>query len=122
MVKHALTNHVRITLGDDEYELKPTLKAAQNVSQRFGGFINALQAVAANDLQAVTYIVRQGVALKAISTDDLSEAVFEAGTRNIMGDVMKFVNRLANGGKDPDETDAAEDEAEERDEGNDGEV
>lgn len=116
----SLTNHVSITLGDDEFELRPTLKAAQNVSQRFGGFINALQAVAANDLQAVTFIVRQGVALKAISSDDLNEAVFAAGTRNIAVDVMRFVNRLANGGKDPDETDADEDE--ERDEGNDGEV
>lgn len=117
-----LTNHVRITLGDDEYELKPSLSAANNVSQRFNGFNNALQAVAANDLAAVTYIVRQGVTVKTISTNDLSEAVYRAGTRNLMGDVMRFVTRLANGGRDPDETDAEDDDASEgRHEGN-GEV
>lgn len=116
----SLTSHVRITLGDDEFELKPSLKAAANVSQRFGGFNGALQAVANNDLAAVTFIVRQGVTVKTISTDDLSEAVYEAGTRNLMGDVMKYVTRLANGGKDPDETDG-EDDADRRDEGN-GEV
>ncbi len=116
-----LTNHVRLTLGDSEFELKPSLKAAQNVSSRFNGFINALQAVAANDLQAVCYIVRQGVPLRAISTDDLNEAVYEAGTRNLMGDVMKYVNRLANGGKDPDAEDATADAEEDDDRGN-GEV
>ncbi|WAJ27540.1 hypothetical protein [Antarcticirhabdus aurantiaca] len=111
-----LSNPVTIKLGGDEYDLKPSLKAAQNVSNRFNGFQNAIAAVAGNDLSAVTYIVRQGVPLKQISTDDLNEAVYEAGTRNIIGDVMKYVVRLSNGGRDPDLEDG--DGAEERDEGN----
>ena len=114
-----LSNPVAITLGSDDYELKPSLKAAQNVSNRFNGFQNAIAAVAGNDLSAVTYVIRQGIPLKQISNDDLNEAVYAAGTRNLIGDVMKYVVRLSNGGRDPDLEDA--DGNEDRDEGN-GEV
>lgn len=117
-----LSNHVRLTLGDQEFELKPSLKAAQNVSSRYNGFMNAMQAVAANDLAAISYIVRQGVPLRAISTDDLNEAVYAAGTRNIMGEVIRYVNRLANGGKDPDLEEASGDEDDAEDNRGNGEV
>ncbi|WP_182422024.1 hypothetical protein [Aureimonas sp. ME7] len=78
------------------------MKAATAVSNRFGGFANALSAVAASDLSAIQFIVRQGVSLRDISNKELEEEVYLAGTRNIMADVMKFVTRLANGGRDPD--------------------
>lgn len=126
----SLTKNVAVKLGKrdnaSEFELKPTMKAATSISNRFNGFNNALQAVASNDLASITYIVRQGVPLNDISSKDLEKAVYAAGTRNIMGDVLRYVTRLANGGSDPDETDAEEAEAaeaeEDGDEGNADEV
>lgn len=129
----SLTKNVAVKLGKGknarEFELIPTMKAGLAISNRFSGFNNALQAVASNDLGSITHIVRQGVPLGEISSKDLEKAVYAAGTRNIMGDVMSYVTRLANGGRDPAETDAEEAEEaeaaeadEDGDEGNDGEV
>lgn len=107
------TNHLRVTLaaGDDarEYDLKPSLKAATAVSNKFNGFSNALGALAASDMAAINFVLRQGISVKEIAADKLEQAIYEAGTRNVVTDAMKFVSRLANGGRDPAETD--EDEA-----------
>lgn len=117
-----LSNDVTIELGDDQFSLKPNLKAATAVSNRFNGFQNALAAVAGSDLGAIQFVIRQGVPLKQISTDDLGQAVYEAGTRTLMGPAMRFITRLANGGRDPDLEDTSdEDDSGVTDRGN-GEV
>ncbi|MBB3937672.1 hypothetical protein [Aureimonas phyllosphaerae] len=118
MSKQTLSAGVAITLGDEEYELKASLKAATAVSNRFGGFANALAAVAGSDLAAIQFVVRQGVPLRDISSKDLDEVVWLAGTRHLMGDVMSYVTRLANGGRDPDLEGEEAEKAEEGAEGN----
>ncbi|WP_061930133.1 hypothetical protein [Aureimonas sp. AU22] len=117
MSAQTLSAGVVITLGDDEYELKANLKAATAISNRFGGFSNALAAVAGSDLAAITFVVRQGVPMRDVSSKDLEEAVWLAGTRHLMGDVMSYVTRLANGGRDPD---LEADETKQSDEGAEG--
>lgn len=106
-----LSNDITITMDGEEYELRASLKAATNISTRFGGFNGALQALANNDLGAFQYVVRQAVPVKTISSDDLNEAVWRAGTRNLLTDVMKYVGRLSNGGRDPEETDESDEDA-----------
>lgn len=115
----ALTNDVEITLGDETYQMRPTMKAASAISRQYGGFLGAMQAVATMNLEAMQYIVRQGLTMKEtrISTDDLNEAVWSAGAKNIADPIMKFVRVLQNGGRDPD----LEDDGDSRDDKSDDE-
>ena len=117
----SLMNNVRITLGDNEFELVPSLKAATAVSNRFSGFQNAMNAIQAADLASISYIIRQGITAKTISTDDLNEAIWRKGAFKSMTDALTFVSRLANGGRDINEEADEADEADEGDRGN-GEV
>jgi hypothetical protein len=118
--KQNLSGVVFLKLGDREYEMTPNLKAATAISNRFDGFSNALAAVAASNLAAIQFVVRQGVKMSEISSRDLDEAVYLAGTRHLIGDVMTFITRLANGGRDPDleEEEQAETGETEGEEGN----
>ncbi|KQQ81940.1 hypothetical protein [Aureimonas sp. Leaf324] len=118
----SLTSHLTITLGDDEFELVPSLKAATAVSNRFSGFQNAMNAVQAADLASVQFVIRQGVPLKQLSTEALNEAIYRKGTFKTAGTAIKFLTRLANGGREMgDEEGDDETSAAEGDEGN-GEV
>lgn len=112
----ALTNDVDLELGDETHQLRPTLKAATAISREFGGFLGAMQAVANMNLIAMQFIVRQGIATRNISTEDLNDAVWRAGAKNIVQPIMKFVSVLQNGGRDPDLEEPADDRT---DEGND---
>lgn len=118
MGKQNLTSGVFLKLGEREYEMVPNLKAATAISNRYDGFSNALAAVAASNLSAIQFVVRQGVKMNEISSKDLDEAVYLAGTRHLIGDVMTFITRLANGGRDPDLEE--EETAETSDEGSEG--
>jgi hypothetical protein len=111
----SLSSNLTILLGDDEFELVPSLKAANAVSNRFSGFQNALNAVQAADLASIQFIIRQGITAKTISTADLDQAIWSKGTFKCMTSALKFISRLANGGRDMAD-DADEDEAKADDE------
>lgn len=114
----ALTNDVEITLGGEIHALRPSLKAASAISRQFGGFMGAMQAIANGDLSAFQFIARQGTTAKNISTDDLNEAVWSAGTTKLTRPFLRYLGLLQNGGRDPDE----ENEAEEVGEQGNGEI
>lgn len=112
-----LTSGVNITLDGEEYVLVPTLKAATSVSNAFGGFAGAFQSAAAGDLAAFQRIIRAGIPLKQISSDDLNEAVWKTGLPKLAQPVARFIAFLQNGGRDPD---LVEEEAEDADEAGEG--
>ena len=117
VIAKTLSADVEIGLDGETYPLKSSLAAATAVSNRFDGFQGAMAAVANSNLAAVQFIVRKGIPMRDITTKDLDEAVWQAGTRELMGPVMKYITRLANGGRDPDLEDADEDGAEREDQG-----
>lgn len=117
----SMNNNVRVTLGGVEHELVPSLKAATAVSNRFSGFSNAVNALQAADLASIQYIIRQGINLRAISTDQLNEEVWRGGAFKMMTPALTFVSRLANGGRDLNDDGDEAVEATEGDSGN-GEV
>lgn len=119
MKKKTLSSDVEITLDGQAFHLRSSLKAANAISNHFGGFITAYQHLANGSLQAYQYVIRQGipkVELDDISTDDLNEMIWRTGTIELVGPVSKYLSRLQNGGRDPD----AEDDRKVRDEDDEG--
>lgn len=113
----SLVSGIDVTLDGETHTLKPSLKAATTISRQFGGFMGAVQALAASDLNAYLVIARSGIAAKTISTDDLNEAVYSTGIQNLMEPFLRYVRILQNGGREPVEDE--DHNGEEADEGND---
>lgn len=101
----SLTSRLKIVLGDDEFDLVPSLKAATAISNRFNGFQNALNAVQAADLASVQYVLRQGISLKRVSSETLNEAVWSNGIFKSMKPALEFITLLMNGGREATEDD-----------------
>lgn len=94
---------VAITLNGEERILKPTLGAATRVNKAFDGYQNANRRVAALDLEAYVFIIRQGLGLADGDEKDLREHVWRAGVTNLSGPVATYVAILANGGRPLDD-------------------
>lgn len=123
-MKKTLSSDVEITLDGQIFHLRSSLKAANAVSNHFGGFIAAYQHIANASLQAFQYIIRQGIPkaeLDDLSTDDLNHLIWATGTNKLVGPVSKYITRLQNGGRDPEDEDEKKVSRDEDDEGN-GEI
>lgn len=100
---------VTIELGGEQYELKPTLKAALAIERQFGGLTAALRAVPAGSIEQVAFIVQHGAGLgtKREITDAIQQKVFEAGVLEIGPHVVEYISALLNpAGKEADEGNA----------------
>ncbi len=120
-MKKTLSSDVTLELDGEEYSLRSSLKAANAISNNFGGFITAYQHLANGNLQAFQYIIRQGIPkaeLQNVSTEELNEMIWRKGVTTLIGPVSKYLGRLQNGGRDPDDEGEA---PREDDEGN-GEI
>ncbi|MEO3387320.1 hypothetical protein [Mesorhizobium sp. CAU 1741] len=107
-MKNSLTSDITIELEGQEYTLRSSLKAASAISSHFGGFIGAYQQLANGNLQACQYIIRQGIPAsetRNISTEELNGMVYRSGIVKLSGPLSRYISRLQNGGRDPDEED-----------------
>ncbi|WP_152045505.1 hypothetical protein [Aureimonas psammosilenae] len=111
-----LSTDVEIKLDGETFYLRSTLKAAQNISRQYGGFVGTFQALQVLSLEVAQYIVKQGITAKNISTDDLNDKVWRAGVGNLTKPLARYVSILQNGGRDPDLNDG--DDTQDSDEGN----
>ncbi|WAJ29329.1 hypothetical protein [Antarcticirhabdus aurantiaca] len=121
MAKQTISDDIFIDLAGESRPLKCSLKAATAVSTRFGGFMGAGSTILNRDLASMIFIVRQAIPMRDMSSKDLEEAVYQAGTRNLVDPLTKYIGRLANGGRDPnleDDDDRDEGDDEDQDEGN----
>jgi hypothetical protein len=95
------TNHgtVEVTLGDDVFTLKPTLKAMKAIEGRFGGILPAMQSVGSANLSSVCFIIGVGTGLnlaKKGALDPIEEAVFEAGLNDVGSQVIPYLSGFLN--------------------------
>lgn len=94
---------VAITLADDEVlTLRPTLKAATRINTRFGGFLPAMQQVGQMNMDAIVFIIGQGLGAADKEMKELPEKIWRAGVSDVAPDVIKFVRFLMNGGRNDD--------------------
>lgn len=93
------SGEVVISLDGEERTLRPTLNAATRINSQFGGFAGALGQIQALNLEAMTYIVRQGLGASDAEAKGLREQVYQAGVLEMVGPLSRYVMLLANGGK-----------------------
>lgn len=91
-------NEVAVMLGGREETLRPTLRAAREVNNRLGGFVEAFRRLTNFDLEAYSIIVAAGLNKKP---SEVEEAVYKAGVAMLTEPLAKFVTLLANGGREP---------------------
>jgi hypothetical protein len=100
--KPAAAVEIAVVIGGREHFLVPTLRAAIAVSRRYGGFAAAFQKIAALDLDAAVQIAAAGLdkrdpdELKAIERE-----IFAHGVALLVEPLSRFVECLANGGREP---------------------
>lgn len=98
---------VKLSLGDKEYELKPTLKAFMKIEQRWGGIVQAIDACRGVVIDPLVFIITAASGEK--EGDKLAEAIFRAGVVNVSPSVIKYLALLLNPtGKEPEETEPGE--------------
>ncbi len=95
------TNHgtVEVTVGDDTFTLKPTLKAMKAIEGRFGGILPAMQSLGAANLSTIAFIIAVGTGVnlaKKGTLDPIEEAVFEAGLNDVGVQVLPYLQGFLN--------------------------
>lgn len=95
------TNHgtVEVTVGDDTFTLKPTLKAMKAIEGRFGGILPAMQSLGAANLSTIAFIIAVGTGVnmaKKGALDPIEEAVFEAGLNDVGVQVLPYLQGFLN--------------------------
>lgn len=106
MVQSKMTlGETAITFEDEELFLRPTLRAANNISRQFNGFRMARQALVDENFEAVVFILRQGLNLSDKDAKGLPDRVYVNGiTAELLIPLIKYVAILGNGGRPlPDE-------------------
>lgn len=97
-----------IELNGKTATLKWKLPVAQKIGEAFGGMIPAHRAVNEFDLAGYTKIV--AIATERVlpdTFDELQAEVFATGMESLHDPLLKFLNRLVSGGKDPAPIDEA---------------
>lgn len=95
------TNHgtVEVTLGDDTFTLKPTLKAMKAIENRFGGILPAMQSLGTANLSTTAFIIAVGTGVnlaKKGAADAIEEAVFEEGIDSAGSQVLPYLRGFLN--------------------------
>ncbi|MGH8418042.1 MAG: hypothetical protein ACRER8_12285 [Pseudomonas sp.] len=95
------TNHgtVEVTVGEETFTLKPTLKAMKAIEGRFGGILPAMQSVGSANLSAISFIIAIGTGVnlaKKGAVDPIEEAVFEAGLGEVGSQVIPYLTGFLN--------------------------
>jgi hypothetical protein len=104
---HLGAGDVPIVIDGDEYVLRPSLRAAQQISRKEGGIVGAINRVLQMDIDTVTQIVIVGIGLTEIGAKKLNlhERLWQAGMTDDSGRIcdlcVKYLRILANGGRLP---------------------
>ena len=97
---------ITVTLGDEDFTLKPSLRAARRICQRYGSLVKAAQSAAMADIEAVIAIIAAGLDLTPKGVKEYEERIFEAGMAEGTGNLgqlcVEFCNVLMGGGRLPD--------------------
>jgi hypothetical protein len=107
------SGNITITLNGQDYELIPTLGAAQSISRLSGGLRGAIQSVMNLDLDTIDRIVKAGLG-PTVSREigpNLGAYVFDAGFTDQGGELaskcIEYLTVLSNGGRPLTTTDEA---------------
>ena len=109
MTSKSLYGTTLVTVGDTEYELKPTLAAVRKIEHQYGGLRPALEALSGLSVDATALVIAAGAALSPKETRELAEAVFSEGVADVSAQAVSFIVTLLNPGGSNADTDTDED-------------
>ncbi|MBU0726412.1 MAG: hypothetical protein KJ904_00065 [Alphaproteobacteria bacterium] len=104
-----MSDNITIKLAGEDVELVPSFKASEAIQKKFGGLNSATDAVvklSADNVVAIIAIAADTKGDDALKA--LHEKVYEAGLVKLRRPLVKYLERLGHGGRDPD---TEEDEA-----------
>jgi len=91
---------VIIMLDDQEYTLKPTLRASQAISRRFGGLVKAVEQIQSFDTDAIVTVVAAALSINnPRELQDMAEKIFNEGVNSVAPKVIEYLGVLTNGGR-----------------------
>ena len=93
---------IAVELGDEVYELRPTLKAMKKIQQRFGGIRGAMEAVSQLNIEHIGAIIVAGANLGSRDIPDVEEAIFQCGIAQATEQIVPFITALMNPNGDTD--------------------
>lgn len=94
--------NVDIVLGDETITLKPTLRAAQQLSRQAGGLTEAIARVGKLDVDTIVSTIALGAnKTDAKAVDDIANRAWSQGIATLVEPVVRYLVILANGGKPP---------------------
>ncbi|MGM4987521.1 hypothetical protein [Tardiphaga sp. 841_E9_N1_2] len=92
-----------ITLNGKPATLKWKLPVSKNIAKEFGGFLPAHRAITEFDLDAFVKVVAIGTErVMPDAAEEIEADVFATGMETLQPDLLRFLNRLVSGGKDPE--------------------
>jgi hypothetical protein len=103
--------NVDITLGDETITLKPSLRAAQQLSRQAGGLTEAIGRVGKLDLDTIVSTICVGSnKMDAKAMADIAEKAWAQGIASLVEPVVRYLVILANGGKPPADEESSDTE------------
>jgi hypothetical protein len=87
---------VAITLDGESLVLRPSLAAALAISRKDGGIMSIVQACTRFDLDAIAFVVAQGLGRPA---SEVVELIFKTGIAKVAPPAITFCTILSNGGR-----------------------
>ncbi len=85
-----------ITLGDESYELLPTLAAVRAIEARFGGLRGAVQAITSLSVEGCAAIIAAGAGLAGKHAEAVEEQVWQTGVVEVSVQLNKYLAALYN--------------------------
>ena len=101
---HIGAGNVEIELNGEAVTLRPTLKAAQNISRAKGGIASAIEAVGRFDFDVMVTVIALGLGAEGKDARELPDKVFSTGMADLVAPVISYLTILANGGRPVQET------------------
>lgn len=89
--------NVVITLGNEEVELHPTLRAAMTLSNNRGGLAALIDRCLSLEFSAIETVIIAGMDGKGFK--GLPQLIFDTGLMALCEPCIKFLNMLSNGGR-----------------------
>jgi hypothetical protein len=97
---------VTVELGEEVFELRPTLKAMKKIQARFGGLRGAMEALSQLNVETIAAIISAGANATPRELGDIEEAVFALGIAGATEQVVPFITKLMNPNGDKETEDS----------------
>ena len=92
---------VEVDINGKSYELKPTLKAYEQIESRMGGLRQAIESVSSMSIEVLASIVAIGAGRGMKDLQKVKEDIFAEGALNVLPKVTEYLMLLLNpSGKD----------------------